>query len=131
MIALDTSELLHFGTKSTPKKNPKLDRFAYLTRNDLEEWAGSKIESRGKSYQDLGRVCDLAGTENNGLINWVDGRKRYAVRVGLQDDGLLESICPCPFELDCKRGVAVVIEYLKRLEGNQPVLKASMDEMPA
>ena len=43
-----------------PKKKPKLDRLADLTWNDLEEWAGSKIVSRGKNYQRQGRVCDLA-----------------------------------------------------------------------
>lgn len=111
-----------------PKKKPKLDRFADLTWNDLEDWAGSKIVSRGKNYQDQGRVCDLATTEDHGLIAWVGGTERYATKVIMGDDGLLEAICTCPFELDCKHAVAVVIEFLKRIENNRSVPKASMGD---
>jgi len=101
-----------------PKKKPKLDRFADLTWNDLEEWAGNRIVSRGKNYQGQGRVCDLAVTEDHGLIAWVDGTERYATKVIMEDDGLPEAICTCPFKLDCKHAVAVVIEFLKRIENN-------------
>jgi len=31
-----------------PKKKTRLDRFSDLTWNDIEEWAGGKIVSRGK-----------------------------------------------------------------------------------
>ena len=108
-----------------PKKKPKLDRFTGLTWNDLEEWAGSKIVSRGKNYQRQGRVCELVVTEENGLIAWVDGTERYATKVIMEDNGLPEGICTCPFELDCKHAVAVVIEFLDRMENNLPVPKAS------
>ncbi|UCF90573.1 MAG: SWIM zinc finger domain-containing protein [Desulfobacterales bacterium] len=108
-----------------PKKKTQLDQFADLTWNALEEWAGSKIVSRGKNYQRQGCVCDLAVTEDDGLIAWVDGTERYATKVVMDDDGLPDSICTCPYELDCKHGVAVVIEYLKRIEDNQPFPKAS------
>ena len=33
------------------KKKTRAKRFADLTWGDLEEWAGGKIVSRGKSYQ--------------------------------------------------------------------------------
>jgi uncharacterized Zn finger protein len=108
-----------------PKKKPKPNRFADLTWNDLEEWAGSKIVSRGKSYQHQGRVRDLAVTEDHGLIAWVDGTQRYATKVIMEDDGLPEAICTCPFELNCKHAVAVVIEYLKRIEDNRSIPEAS------
>ncbi len=111
-----------------PKKKPKLDRFADLTWNDLDQWAGGKILSRGKSYQRQGRVRDLAVTEEHGLIAWVDGTKRYATKVVLEETGMPDAICTCPYEWDCKHGVAVVIEYLKRIEGNRPVPKASPDD---
>ncbi|MCK5656252.1 MAG: hypothetical protein KAI21_00345 [Deltaproteobacteria bacterium] len=41
-----------------PKKKTRLDRFSDLTWNDIKEWAGGKIVSRGKSYQRQGRVSD-------------------------------------------------------------------------
>ena len=104
-----------------PQKKPKLDRFADLSWSDLEEWAGSKILSRGKNYQRQGRVRDLAVTADHGLIAWVVGTERYATKVIMEDDGLPEAICTCPYEFDCKHAVAVVIEYLKRIEDDRPV----------
>jgi uncharacterized Zn finger protein len=111
-----------------PKKKTRLDRFSDLTWNDMEAWAGGKIVSRGKSYQRQGRVSDLAVTDDGSLIAWVDGTERYATRVSMDEEGLPDSICTCPYELDCKHGVAVVIEYLKRVENNRRVPKAKQDD---
>lgn len=111
-----------------PKKKTQLDRFADLTWNDIEEWAGGKIVSRGKNYQRQGLVSDLAVTQDHSLIAWVDGTERYAAKVDMDDDGLPDSICTCPYEFDCKHAVAVVIEYLKRIEYNQPVPKVSQGD---
>lgn len=110
------------------KKKTKLDKFAELTWNDLGEWAGSKILSRGKHYQRQGCVCDLAVAADNGLIAWVDGTERYATKVVMAADGKLDSTCTCPYEWDCKHGVAVVIEYLKRIEDNQPIPEAGRSD---
>ena len=110
------------------KKKAQLDRFSDLTLNDIEEWAGGKIVSRGKSYQQQGLVSDLAVTDDDSLIAWVDGAERYATRVVIDDEGLPDSICTCPYELNCKHGVAVVIEYLKRVENNRHVPKAKQDD---
>jgi len=112
-----------------PKKKTKLDQFADLTWNDLDDWAGGKIVSRGKRYQRDGRVRELAVTEDGGLLAWVDGSDRYATQVTMGDDGLPVSICTCPYGWACKHGVAVVIEYLERIEANRSVPKASRDDM--
>ena len=111
-----------------PKKKTRLDRFSDLTWNDIEEWAGGKIVSRGKSYQRQGRVSDLAVTDDGSLIAWVDGTERYATRVVMDENGLPDSICTCPYKLDCKHGVAVVLEYLERIENNRRVPKAEQDD---
>ena len=111
-----------------PKKKTRAKRFSDLTWNDFEEWAGGKIVSRGKSYQRQGRVSDLAITDDGSLIAWVDGTERYATKVVMDENGLPDSICSCPYELDCKHGVAVVIEYLKRVENNRGVPKAKPDD---
>jgi len=118
----------HLKGKSMPKKKTPLDRFSDLTWNDIEEWASGKIASRGKSYQRQGNVSDLAVTSDGSLIAWVEGTKRYATRVVMDENGLPDSICTCPYELDCKHGVAVVIEYLERIKNNQPVPKAEQDD---
>lgn len=111
-----------------PKKKTQLDRFADLTWIDIEEWAGRKIVSRGKNYQRQGLVSDLAVTDDGNLIAWVNGTWRYATRVFIDQDGLPDSICTCPYTIDCKHGVAVVIEYLKRVEDNRRVPKVKQDD---
>jgi len=111
-----------------PEKKRQLDRFLGLTWNDIEAWAGGKIVSRGKSYQQQGRVADLAVTDDGSLVAWVDGLVRYATMVVMAADGLPDSSCTCPYVENCKHGVAVVIEYLKRVENNQSVSKAKQDD---
>jgi len=110
------------------KKKNRLERFIDLTWSDIEEWAGGKIVLRGKSYQRQGRVSDLGMTSDGSLIAWVNGTKRYATRVDMGENGLPDSMCTCPYELDCKHGVAVVIEYLKRVENNRRVPKAKQED---
>ncbi len=111
-----------------PNKKTQLDRFSDLTWNDIEAWAGGKIASRGKSYQRQGRVADLAVTDDGSLIAWVDGSERYATMVVMAEDGLPDSSCTCPYVENCKHGVAVVLEYLKRVENNRSVPKANQDD---
>jgi uncharacterized Zn finger protein len=107
-----------------PKKNSLLKKFSVLTWNNLEEWAGSRIADRGRRYQQQGRVTDLAVTDDSALLGWVQGSEKYATKVIMDKGGLPESNCSCPYGIDCKHGVAVVIEYLKQLERDHPVSKA-------
>lgn len=93
-----------------PKKKTPLDQFADLSWNDIEDWAGGKIVSRGRNYQRQGRVFDLAVTDDGSLIAWVDGTERYATKVVMGEDSLPVSICTCPYGWVCKHAVAVVIE---------------------
>lgn len=103
------------------KKKTQVDQFAELTWNDLKNWAGNKIVSRGKSYQQQGLVSELAITCDGGLIAWVEGTHCYAAEVVIHDDGLLASFCTCPYEFDCKHAVAMVVEYLEMYKNNQKV----------
>ena len=109
------------------RKRKQADPFEALTWNDLTAWAGSKIVSRGKNYQRNGYVKDLVRTPDSNLVAWVEGTERYATRVFFEDDEL-ESICSCPYWDTCKHAVAVVIEYLKRIENNRRVPKAKQDD---
>jgi uncharacterized Zn finger protein len=58
----------------------------------------------------------------------VDGTTRYATKVIIGERGLPESICSCPYEIDCKHGVAVVLEYLRCMEKNRRVPRAKQDD---
>jgi uncharacterized Zn finger protein len=74
------------------KKKKQSDAFTSLTWNDLEDWAGGKIVSRGKNYQRQGHVTDLALKEDGSLVAWVKGSRRYATKVEIGSDGLPNSI---------------------------------------
>jgi uncharacterized Zn finger protein len=110
------------------KKNTLRKQFSALTWSDLEEWAGSRIVGRGRSYQQQQRVSELSLTQDDALIAWVDGTEKYATKVNMDERGLPESICSCPYEMDCKHGVAVVLEYLKWMEKNRRLSKAKQDD---
>jgi len=110
------------------KKNALWKQFSALTWSDLEEWAGSRIVGRGRSYQQQGRVSDLSMTEDDALIAHVDGTERYFTKVIMDERGLPASICSCPYEIDCKHGVAVVLEYLEWMEKNRRIPKAKQND---
>ncbi|MFO7597604.1 MAG: SWIM zinc finger family protein [Desulfocurvibacter africanus] len=110
---------------------PTLPRhFESLSWDDLVTWAGSKIAGRGRDYQRKGRVKALAVTADGGLIASVIGSERYAVQVRMDAEGILKSQCTCPYELDCKHGVATVLEYLARVGQDRPIPKADPRDEP-
>jgi uncharacterized Zn finger protein len=106
------------------RKRKKTDTFEGLSWNDLTSWAGSKIVSRGKSYQRSGYVKELACAPDGSLIAWVEGTERYATQVFFEDDEL-ESICSCPYWDTCKHAVAVVVEYLENLKKKVKIPKTT------
>lgn len=106
------------------RKRTKTDYFKDLTWEDLEQWAGSAIVSRGKSYQRNHCVRGLAKTPGGGLIAWVEGTQTYATGVDFED-GEPASICNCPYWDTCKHAVAVVLEYLDRLKNGVVVPKVT------
>jgi uncharacterized Zn finger protein len=103
-------------------KKSKADFFKELSWDDLQEWAGNKILSRGQSYQRNHRVQELAQAKSGELIAWVQGEKRYATQVDSKR-GELISTCTCPYGGTCKHAVAVVLEYLDFLKKNAEVPK--------
>ena len=102
------------------KKITKIDFFKNLSWDDLREWAGSKIVSRGQDYQKGGQVEDLAFTPDGSLIAWVLGTHRYATLVDVQK-GELVSDCNCPYDDTCKHAVAVVLEGLDFLKKKKEI----------
>ena len=57
------------------RKKLKTGLFKELTWENLEEWAGSRVLSRGQSYQRSHRVQELAQTQSGELVAWVQGEK--------------------------------------------------------
>jgi uncharacterized Zn finger protein len=109
------------------QKRIKTDCFKDLTWEDLEQWAGSTIVSRGKSYQRNGYVRELASTPDGGLLAWVEGTRTYATWVDFEN-GALSSTCSCPYWDTCKHAVAVVLEYLNCLKNDSKVPQVTGDD---
>jgi uncharacterized Zn finger protein len=106
------------------KKKPKT--FLDLTWSDLEDWAGSRILSRGASYNKSGLVQELTLSDGS-LLAWVRGSRRYATTVSLTR-GKLASDCTCPYGGTCKHAVAVVLDYLDRVKRKEKVPLAGADD---
>lgn len=101
-------------------RKKKATSFTDLTWEDLKEWAGTKIVSRGRSYKSS--VDDLRATEDGSLLAWVQGSEQYATRVAMTDPGGLSSECTCPYDWGpCKHAVAVVLVYLDAMKNKQEV----------
>jgi len=110
-------------------KMNKSQPFDALSWDDIVTWAGSKIAGRGRRYQYEGRVEDLALTDTGSLIASVLGSEQYEVQIRMDEDGILESHCTCPYGFDCKHGVATVLEYLTRIDqGKQTPMADPQDE---
>jgi len=105
----------------------KNEFYKQLTWNDLKDWAGSKIVSRGRSYQHSGLVEGLAHTEEGGLIAWVHGTEQYATWIDIEQ-GKFTSACTCPYWDTCKHAVAVVLEYLETLKEGLQIPSATHDD---
>ncbi len=93
----------------------KRERFKQLTWADVQRWAGDTIASRGRSYQRSDAVEKLALTPAGAVIAWVQGTETYATLVDIEG-GNLTSACSCPYDGTCKHAVAVVLEYMERLD---------------
>jgi uncharacterized Zn finger protein len=102
------------------KKTKKIDFIKNLSWDDLREWAGSKIVSRGQSYQRSGQVKELALSSEGALVAWVQGTHQYATLVDVQE-GELVSDCNCPYGGTCKHAVAVVLEGLNYLKKKKEI----------
>jgi uncharacterized Zn finger protein len=102
------------------KEALKRDLFEKIRWDDLEQWAGSRILSRGQGYYRDHRVQGLAQTQTGRIIAWVHGGRRYATEVDFED-GELISVCTCPYGNNCKHAVAVVLEYLDHVKKNKEV----------
>ena len=102
------------GNKARNKQS-KVDPFSVLTWDELQEWAGAIIVSRGQRYQRSHQVQGLARTSSGGLVAWVLGSQRYATRIETEDEELVAA-CTCPYGGVCKHAVAVVLEYLEQMK---------------
>lgn len=100
-----------------------------LTLDDLREWAGAKILSRGKSY--VRNVKGLSRTEDGTLAAWVSGSEEYATSVHLDADGDFDYSCTCPYDWGpCKHTVSVVLAAAEHVKQKKTIpLLAENDDL--
>ncbi len=114
--------------ETTSPEEP-VDPFSELTWDDLEEWAGSRIVARGRSYRRKGAVRELQrDEEEDALVASVVGSRLYAVRVRIDGSKDLISECTCPYRTTCKHAVAVVVEYLEMVKTRTAVGRVEADD---
>ncbi len=92
-----------------------------LSMDDIIDWVGERLVQRGVNYQREKRVSDLAILPNGTFVANVKGNAVYSVAVLRDCDGDLESHCTCPYSLDCKHGVAALLEYIECVNKGQSV----------
>ncbi|MBI4296291.1 MAG: SWIM zinc finger domain-containing protein [Chloroflexi bacterium] len=98
----------------------KHEIFKKLTWNDIQDWAGDTIASRGRGYQHSHRVQELVRTPSGGMIAWVRGTQNYTTLVDIED-GELTAVCSCPYDGVCKHAVAVLLDYMDKVKQNIPI----------
>ena len=99
-----------------------------LTLEDLREWAGTKIFSRGQSY--IRHVKELSRLEDGTLAAWVSGSEVYATSVCLNEESDFDYSCTCPYDWGpCKHAVAVVLSAAEQVKRKKeiPLLKNEDD----
>jgi uncharacterized Zn finger protein len=123
----DESDPPEAGARASSPPRAKADPFRDFDDDDVRAWVGGTTFARGLSYQGRGRVEDLARTSDGGLVAWVQGTRRYATLVEVEDDHLT-STCTCPVGFACKHAAAVVLEYQGRSRVDEVLPEADRDD---
>lgn len=90
-----------------------------ISINDLKSLIDPTILQRGKDYFRRGLVAELEEVEENEWSALVEGTETYEVKVNLEGDKIVESLCDCPYDFGpvCKHEVAVYLAIGQMLIG--------------
>ncbi len=101
-----------------------IDRIA-LKESDIKHVYGETIFYRGQDYFDDDRVTSVIKFKNK-LTGEVEGSTTYKTDVDLND---LRSECSCPYGINCKHGVAVLLQYMGGEYSDSDEITKSLDRM--
>lgn len=101
-------------------------RFAELTWEDLESFAGKKSVSRGKGY--VSDVSNIRVDDNGAVIASVLGRQEYATKIWFGDNGKIRSYCSCPVGFECKHAVALALKVIDEIKNGKGPMRISEDD---
>lgn len=94
-----------------------------LTWNDLVNWVGSRILTRGEGYFNRGRVMNLR-IAPRGILARVSGTDEYTTLVTIQGQGRQKEIvsdCTCPYGSGCKHAVATLLAFSHAIKENRKI----------
>ena len=90
----------------------------FLKDYNFEDYFDLSILSRGKSYYKENRILDIWCQENTVTV-YIDGSEIYRIELRINDKGLNNFYCSCPYSEDgeymCKH-IAAVLYYLDENE---------------
>ena len=92
---------------------------------DIKRVYGETIFYRGQDYFDDDRVTSVIKFKNK-LTGEVEGSTTYKTDVDLND---LQSECSCPYGINCKHGVAVLLKYMEGEYSDADKVTKSLDRM--
>lgn len=123
------------ATKSPRTTKPKdpaesgslQSKWASITWDDIETWAGARSVERGRTYQRAGRVHSLAVSPDGRLLATVIGQYLYTTSIWWEADAL-QSQCNCPVGSRCKHAIAVAAAYLAMLSKDAAVPVADAND---
>lgn len=102
-------------------------RFAALTWEALESFAGKKTVSRGRGY--VSEVSRVRVDDSGAVIASVQGGQEYVTKIWFDRDGKLHSYCSCPVGFECKHAVALALKVIEEIKNDKkPNLIAPDDE---
>ena len=84
--------------------------FKSLTLETLEDRFEDYIVEHGQRCHSQGQVSNLTLTPDGDLLAWVKDTGRHAVTVEVTQGEFLDTYCTCDEAVDCKHGVAVILE---------------------
>ncbi len=92
---------------------------------DIRRIYGETIFYRGQDYFDDNRVTSVIKFKDK-LTGEVEGSDTYRIEVDLND---LQSECSCPYGINCKHGVAVLLKYMEGEYSDADKVTKSLDRM--
>jgi len=105
--------------------NARNNKGITLQEIDIKRVYGDTIFYRGQDYFDDDRVTSIIKFKNK-LTGVVEGSDTYKTEVDLNN---LRSECSCPYGINCKHGVAVLLQYMEGEYSDADEVTKRLDRM--
>ncbi len=92
-----------------------------FTLQNFESQIDPTILKRGQNYFRQDRVQELSEIETDIWTALVEGTEVYQVRIDMDSNGKIETVCDCPYDMGmhCKHEVAVLYALNEHMQGGE------------